>query len=82
MHVPRPMLCSLYTSTSHQDGLWTLAFFLEQRPELFPSTTTLLCLVKLVLSLNNFSFNSSYLLQLRGVTMGTSMSPSYACLFM
>eukprot|EP00061_Rhincodon_typus_P005932 g26046.t1 len=46
-------------------------------PEPFPATTTLLCLAKLVLTLNNISFNSSHFLQ----TMDTRMGPSYACLF-
>eukprot|EP00061_Rhincodon_typus_P001754 g15685.t1 len=71
---------SLFMSISHQDGLEALIFFLEQRPELSP-TTTLLRLAELVLILNNFSFNSSHSLQVRGVAMSTRMGPGYACLF-
>eukprot|EP00061_Rhincodon_typus_P009778 g33538.t1 len=71
---------SLYTSIPHQDGLLVLRFFLGQRPEPSPPTTTLLHLVELVLILNNFSFNSSHFLQVRGVAMGTRMGPSYAFL--
>eukprot|EP00061_Rhincodon_typus_P000818 g12840.t1 len=40
-----------------------------------------MCLTKLVLTLKNFSFNSSHFLQTKGVAMGTRMAPSYACLF-
>eukprot|EP00061_Rhincodon_typus_P003465 g20157.t1 len=58
-----------------------LCFFLEQRPELSPPTTTLLCSAELVLTFNNFSFNSSHFLEVGGVAMGTRMGPSYACLF-
>eukprot|EP00061_Rhincodon_typus_P005995 g26162.t1 len=54
---------SLYTSTPHQYDLRALRFFLEQRPELWLLITTLLYLAKLVLTLNNFSFNSSQFLQ-------------------
>ncbi|XP_062918361.1 chitinase domain-containing protein 1 isoform X1 [Mobula hypostoma] len=72
---------SLYTSIPHQQGLKALHFFLDSRPNQFPSTTTLLRLAELVLTLNNFSFGSSYFLQTKGVAMGTRMGPSYACLF-
>eukprot|EP00061_Rhincodon_typus_P006196 g26569.t1 len=44
-------------------------------------TDTLICLTELVLTLNNFSFNSSHFLQTKGVSMGARMGPSYACLF-
>eukprot|EP00061_Rhincodon_typus_P017103 g45657.t1 len=51
---------SLYKSIPHQEGLRALRFFLQQRSEPYPVTTILLCLAKLVLTLNNFSFNSSH----------------------
>ncbi|XP_059832219.1 uncharacterized protein LOC132397440 [Hypanus sabinus] len=72
---------SLYTSIPHWDGLEALRFFLDSRPNQFPSTTTLLRLAELVLTLNNFSFDSSHFLQTKGVAMGTRMGPCYACLF-
>eukprot|EP00061_Rhincodon_typus_P012919 g38973.t1 len=50
------------------------------RPNQFCSTDTLIRLAELVLTLNNFSFNSSNFLQTKGVAMSTHMSPSYACL--
>eukprot|EP00061_Rhincodon_typus_P011751 g37001.t1 len=67
---------------SIMEGLRALRFFLEQRSEPFPPTTTLLHLAKLILTLNNLSFNSSHFLQVRGVATGTCMGPSYVCLFM
>eukprot|EP00061_Rhincodon_typus_P001628 g15325.t1 len=72
---------SLYTCILNADGLKALCFFLSRRPDQFSSTDTLICLTELVLTLNNFSFNSSHFLQTKGMAMGTRMGPSYACLF-
>eukprot|EP00061_Rhincodon_typus_P001001 g13404.t1 len=72
---------SLYTCIPHADGLKALRIFLSCRPDQSPSTDTLFRLTELVLTLNNFSFNSSHFLQMKGVAMGTCMGPSYACLF-
>eukprot|EP00061_Rhincodon_typus_P012567 g38385.t1 len=62
-------------------GSYAVHFFLEQRPELSPPTTTLLRLTRLIVTLNKFSFNSLHFIQVRGVAMGIRMGPSYACLF-
>eukprot|EP00061_Rhincodon_typus_P005414 g24895.t1 len=72
---------SLYTCILHMHGLKALNFFLSRRPNQFPSTDTLICLTELVLTLNNFSFNSSHFIQTKEVAMGTCMDPSYACFF-
>eukprot|EP00061_Rhincodon_typus_P004539 g22838.t1 len=65
----------------HADGLKALRIFLSHRPNQSSSTTTLIRLTELVLTLNNFSFNSSYFLPTKGVAMGTRMGTSQACLF-
>eukprot|EP00061_Rhincodon_typus_P005800 g25753.t1 len=72
---------SLYPCIPQADGLKALCYFLSRRPDQSPSTDTLIRLTELVLTLNNFSFNSSHFLQTKGVAMGTLMGPSYACLF-
>eukprot|EP00061_Rhincodon_typus_P018767 g48076.t1 len=72
---------SLYTCIPHADGLKALHFFLYCRPNQPPSTINLIALTELVLTLNNFSFNSSHFVQVKGVAMDTCMGPSYACLF-
>ncbi|XP_072435478.1 uncharacterized protein [Chiloscyllium punctatum] len=72
---------SLYTSIHHDQGLQALRFFISRRPQQYPSTDTLIRLAELVLTLNNFSFESSHFLQTKGVAMGTRMGPSYACFF-
>eukprot|EP00061_Rhincodon_typus_P002860 g18681.t1 len=72
---------SLYTCIHHVEGLKTLCFFLCCRPKQSPFTNTRICLTELVLTLNNFSFNSSHFVQTRGMAMETCMGPSYVCLF-
>eukprot|EP00061_Rhincodon_typus_P005102 g24179.t1 len=68
---------SMYTCIPHIDGL---RFFLSRGPNQSPSTDTLIRLAELVLTLNYFSFNSSYFLQTKGMAIDTRMGPSYACL--
>eukprot|EP00061_Rhincodon_typus_P005416 g24899.t1 len=72
---------SLYTCVPQDDGLKALRFFFSHRSNQSPSTDTLIRLVELVLTLNNFSFDSSHFLQTKGMAVGTSMGPSYRCLF-
>eukprot|EP00061_Rhincodon_typus_P019121 g9303.t1 len=72
---------SLYTCIPHTDGLKALHFCLSRKHYQSPSTDTLIRLAELVLTINNFSFNSSNFLQTNGVAIGTRMGPSYACLF-
>ena len=73
---------SLYTIIPHKDGLKAIRHFLDLRQHLYPPTNTLLRLTELVLNLNNFEANGDYYDQISGVSMGTKMGPSYACLFM
>ena len=67
---------SLYTVMTIASKL-----FLNKHTLLEPSTTTLIRLAELVLTLNNFSFDSEHYQQISGVAMGTKMGPSYANLF-
>ena len=69
---------SLYTVIPHHDGLEALKFFFDKRAVFEPPTATLLCLAELVLTLNNFSFDSEHYQQISGVAMGTKMGLSYA----
>ena len=56
-------------------------FFFDLRTVKEPSSEKLLRLAELVLTLNCFSFATSYYKQINGVTMGTKMGSSYANLF-
>ena len=52
------------------------------RDHLVPSTADLCHLIRLILTMNSFSFNENYYLQIHGTAMGTRMAPSFANLFM
>ena len=69
-------ITSLYTVIPNGEGLLALKHFFDLRAVKEPSSETLLRLAELVLTLNCFSFATSY-----GVAMGTKMGPSYANLF-
>ena len=73
---------SLYTSIPIPDGLTALKYFLESDNPTSHTTSTLIRLAELVLTTASFTFNGSYYRQLTGVSMGTCMGPSFACLFM
>ena len=73
---------SLYTVIPNRDGLIAVKFWLERYNfDMYP-VRTVLRLVELVLCMNHFEFNGENYTQIRGVSMGTRMGPSYACLFM
>ena len=73
---------SLHMVIPNDQGIIALKHFLNRRSSLSPPTDTIIRLSELVLTLNHFEFNDEYYTQVRGVSMGTRMGPSYACLFM
>ena len=74
---------SLYTSIPQKDITTAVYDILEERPRPhFPPTNTILRLVDIILHNNYFEFNGTTYLQIRGVGMGLSSSPTFACLFM
>eukprot|EP00061_Rhincodon_typus_P003352 g19884.t1 len=78
-HFPGPqhLIFTVDTCIPHMDGLKALRFFFSHRPNQSPSTNILIHLTKLVLTLKDFSFNSSHFLQTKGVVTGTHMGPNY-----
>ena len=74
-------ITSLYTVIPNGEGLLALKHFFDLRTVKEPSSETLLRLAELVLTLNCFSFATSYYKQINVVAMGTKMGPSYANLF-
>ncbi|XP_033099986.1 uncharacterized protein LOC117103523 [Anneissia japonica] len=75
---------SLYTSIPINDGLVALRYFLEKdgnKPRIC-SVDTIIRLSELVLCTTAFAFNHKYYRQMSGVSMGSKMAPSFACLFM
>ena len=75
---------SLYTNIPHNEGIDACRHFLDTRirnPSTI-STETLCDLIRMILTMNNFTFNDKNYLQIHGTAMGTRMAPSYANLFL
>ena len=75
---------SLYTNIPHNEGIDAYRHFLNTRDRNASSisTETLCDLLRMILTMNNFSFNDKHYLQTHGTAMGTRMAPSYANLFL
>ena len=75
---------SLYTNIPHNQGIDACRHFLDTRNRTRStiSTETLCDLIRIILTMNNFSFDDKHYLQMHGTAMGTRMAPSYANLFL
>ena len=56
--------------------------FLRTDPLSTIPTRTICDLVRMILTMNNFTFNDSHYVQIHGTAMGTKMAPSFANLFL
>ena len=73
---------SLYTNIPHNEGINACDHFLRTSSHNTIPTGTLCDLIRMILTMNNFSFNDNHYLQIHGTAMGTKMAPSYANLFL
>ena len=73
---------SLYTNMPHKEGEEACRHFLNTRPLKSIPTERICDLIRMILRMNNFSFNGQHFLQTHGTAMGMRMAPSYANLFM
>ena len=75
---------SLYTNIPNIEGIEACKTMLHrERPNArTPTNDSLINLLTLVLSKNNFDFNEKHYLQVGGTAMGTRVAPSYANTFM
>ena len=76
---------SLYTNIDITEGSHAVEVNLDiHRPggDVKPCNETILNLLKLVLTRNNFKFTGQNYLQIKGVSMGSRVSPSLAILYM
>ena len=73
---------SLYTNIPHKEGIEACCHFLNTRSHKSLPTERICDLIRMILGMNNFSFNDQHFLQILGTAMGTRMAPSYANLFM
>ena len=62
---------SLYTNIPHNEGINACDHFLRTRPHNNIPTGTLCDLIRMILTMNNFSFNDNHYLQIHGTAMGT-----------
>ncbi|XP_068738397.1 uncharacterized protein [Montipora capricornis] len=73
---------SLYTNIPHNEGINACDHFLRTDPHNTIPTGTICDLIRMILTMNNFTFNDSHYLQIHGTAMGTKMVPSFANLFL
>ena len=76
---------SLYTNIPTQQGLRVISDLLDRNRSTYaykPSNESLINLLELVLTKNNFQFNGHHYIQKKGVAMGSKVSPSFAILYM
>ena len=76
---------SFYTSVPHNYGLESISFWIERHPDslhlTFPKGFVLES-IKIILEINNCTFNHEFYRQISGTTMGTIFAPTYATLTM
>ena len=71
-------MSSLHTNNPHNQGIDACRHFLDTRPNKHIPTETLCDLLRMILTMNNFTFNQQLYLQIHG----TKMAPSFANLFL
>ena len=59
-----------------------IIFYAPHDPHNTIPTGTICDLIRMILTMNNFTFNDSHYLQIHGTAMGTKMAPSFANLFL
>ena len=70
---------SLYTNIPHKEGTEAVETTLNRKNI---GTMIISTFLRLVLTLNNFVFNSQNYIQIKGCVMGTKCAPSYENIFM
>ena len=73
---------SLYTNIPNEEGIEALEESLDTCQSKTTTTKIITTLMWLILTLNNFIFNGLDYLQIKGCSMGSNCSPSYATIFM
>ena len=76
---------SLYTNIPNKEGIDAAKRLLSRyrpEPDLKPKNQTIIELLEMVLSMNNFTFNGDNYIQVGGTAMGTKAAPGFANCFM
>ena len=69
---------SLYTSIPNNEGIASVKTKYDHYPNKTIPTKIITTFLALILTLNNFIFNSKFYLHIKGCAMGTIRAPSYA----
>ena len=75
-------LASLDTSIPNAEGIKAVRKSLDNHPNQTVTTMVITTFLAIILTLNNFMFNSRNYLQTKGGAMGTICAPSYTNIFM
>ena len=73
---------SLYTRIQNNEGIVATKKRYDSYSHKTLPTKTITTFLALILTLNNFVFNSKYYLRIKGFAMGTICAPAYANIFM
>ena len=73
---------SLYTSIPNNEGIASVKKKYDHYPNKTIPTKIFTTFLALMLTLNNFIFNSKFYLQIKDCVMGTISAPSYVNIFM
>ena len=73
---------AVYTSIPNSEGITALKRAYDKYQQKTVATKVLTTFLALILTLNNFIFNSKLYLQIKGCAMGTIYAPAYANIFM
>ena len=73
---------ALYTSIPNSEGIAAVKRAYEKYQQKKVATKVLTIFLALILTLNNFIFNSKLYLQIKSCAMGTICAPAYANIFM
>ena len=71
-----------FLNIPHNEGIDACRRFLGTRTDKHIPTETLCDHLRIILTMNNFTFNQHHYLQIHGTAMGTKMAPSFANLFL
>jgi len=61
----------------HKDDIDACRYFLNTRQDKSLPAENICDLIRMILTMNNFSFHNEHYLQNHGTAMGTRMAPSY-----
>ena len=76
------VILSLYTSIPNKESIAATKKRYDSYIQKTLPTKIITTFLALILTLNNFAFNSNFYLQIKGCAMGTICAPAYANIFM